>query len=185
MIILEQLIEAKRVVEEAKLPPEYRVAAFEHALKQSLAPGGVVGDSVSAIQLGPDSEPLERIASALGLDIAIVGNVFDVNGSDLNLVFPSSRLDSGKAGGTRQVALLVAAARQALGWDEGNWSSVDLLKPAVTIFGKFDPANFATSIYGMQDVFVFRGTGIDREVRVTKPGMERAAELVREFAAVA
>ena len=180
--ILEQ---AASAVEEAELPQEFRVAAFRkavdiivgaHASQSTVraSPDGFLGDSPS-----PD-DPLAQLASKLQIDPELVGETFYVGNEGLpQLGITPGRLASGKAGATKQIALLLAAARQGGGIEDTTASIA--IRAAVRGFNRLDGNNFASTLREMSDEFVFEGTGRDLKVRVSRAGYIRAASLVTEL----
>jgi hypothetical protein len=126
-----------------------------------------------------DGPSLAAIAKRLGLDPELVGEIYYIDGDRLGLAVASSKLDGKKAASTQQIALLVAAGRQAGGWEE--WTDVSLVREAARDYSRFDQANFASTIKRMGDVFSFRGRARALELRLTRPGYEQAANLVRKL----
>jgi hypothetical protein len=124
---------------------------------------------------------LRGIADRLRLDLETVSDVYHLDGDELGIGIAPSRLDPRKAVGTKQIALLVAAGRQAGSWEE--WTPVRVIRETARDFGRFDSSNFATTIKDMGDVLNIRGRGRQVEVRVTRPGYERAAHLIGELVA--
>ena len=104
-----------------------------------------------------------------------------LDGGTVELVLPPSRFAPAKARATEQIALLVAAARQAAGLDEDGWTSVERIRDACENFKRYDSGNFASAIKGMDDVFTVRGSGRDRRVRMTAPAWQRAKELLSDL----
>jgi hypothetical protein len=77
----------------------------------------------------------------------------------------------------------VAAARQVVGIEE--WTSVSTIRKVVTDYGRLDGGNFAATIQQMADnVAVIRGKGQSRVVKITKPGLEATADLIKGIAGV-
>jgi hypothetical protein len=104
---------------------------------------------------------LAKVAARLGLDPEVVKEVYHVEGDKFEIVVPVARLDTGFSRATKQIALLIPAARQASG-----------MAP-----------NFASAVKetaGLQ----FRQENRKTMVRVTRPGFEAATALVRRLAGV-
>lgn len=170
------LMEAVKAVEDAGVPDDLRVAAFERMFEAIL--GEDAGASSSSTPGDQGSvEGLGQIASRLAISEDLASEVFDVNADHLGLVLSPSKFDPRKARGTQQIALLIAAGRQAAGLDD--WTPMKVIREACREYGRLDIANFATTVKGMGDVFSFRGRGQSVELRVTRPGFERAGELAR------
>jgi hypothetical protein len=182
--VVELLRTAIAAVREADVPPELHAAAFGKAIellgssKKGTPPTAgrpeesrIIGQSSDA-----DSE-MDKVANALNIDAETLAEVYEFESDKLNVVVPASRLESSKKGATRQLALLLAAGRQAGGREE--WTDVKEIRQVCDDFGKFDSANFAFTITSMGDVFSIKGTGQQRKVRVNRTGLELAASLIR------
>lgn len=184
------MMEVVKALDEAGVPDDLRVTAFEKAfdammgptVNASEAPDRTLdqrpgdGSGNAETTNGPS---LAAIARRLGLDPELVGEIYYVEGDALGLAIASSKLHPKKAAATQQIALLVAAGRQAGGWDE--WTPVGRIREVARDYGRFDVANFAGTIKRMGEAFSFRGRGRDVEVRLTRPGYEQAATLAREL----
>ncbi|MGH8983714.1 MAG: hypothetical protein ACRDY6_07540 [Acidimicrobiia bacterium] len=123
---------------------------------------------------------MARIAARLNLSLELVSEVFVVDGEQLELVVGSQRLHQARSRGTEQVALLVAAGRQAAGLDD-SWTETERIREWCDLYRRYDAANFASTIRGMDDVFNIRGPSRNRTVRLTPNGWRRAAALVVEL----
>ena len=87
---------------------------------------------------------------------------------------PARRLSAHKSQATKEIALLIAAGRQAVVPDERT--SARVIRDAVDTYGKRDEANFAGTIAEMDDVFNITGNGQQRRVKVNLTGFEKAGE---------
>jgi hypothetical protein len=181
--VKELLREAVQAVEEAGVPEDLRVAAFEQAFATILGPTEALErppkERTASPTDGTDGDRVGTLAGRLGLDPAIIEDVYYVDNDDLGLSLAPSRFDARKAPGTKQIALLVAAGRQGGGWEE--WTPLRTIREAVRDYGRLDQANFATTIKNMGHAFNLRGRGRQVEVRVTRPGFEQAAQLIRDI----
>lgn len=188
--IAEVLKSALAAVKAADVPPELQSTALEKAIdlivEGGSAPatkppvgagakqrqGHVAGDT----SLG-DESVLGKIAERLKLERVVVEEVFHHDGDDLQIVLGTAKFDKTKRAGTIQLALLLAAGRQASGLEE--WTSVKDIREFAKDFGRFDQANFAYTITKMDDVFMYTGSSAaDRKVKVSRQGYERAAALI-------
>jgi hypothetical protein len=184
------MMEAVKAVEGANVPDDLRVMAFEKSLEALMGAAGLetgtperqVASGSTDVAVPVDGPSLPTIAARLNLDLELVNELYYVDGDSLNLALAASKLDPKKAAGTQQIAILVAAGRQAGGWDE--WTAVARIRAVSRDYGRFDEANFASTIKRMGDVFSFRGRPRQLEVRLTRPGYERAADLARELGGV-
>jgi hypothetical protein len=177
------LREAVQAVEEAGVPEDLRVAAFQQAFTTILGPTEAPERPPAARNAsttdGTESDRVGTLASRLGLDSATVEDVYYVDNDELGLSMAPSRFDARKAPGTKQIALLVAAGRQGGGWEE--WTPLRTIRETVRDYGRLDQANFATTIKNMGHAFNLRGRGHQVEVRVTRPGFEQAAQLIGDM----
>lgn len=181
--VSEVLKAAAREVDEADIPDDLRVVAFSKAIDLLTATGPVhgmrAGDGAQAKSASMDSgddELLRKIASKLGLDIEVVSEAYYFEDGELQLNIPAVRLDSRKAPAMKQLALLVAAGRQAAGLDDATPFGV--IREVCDQYGRLDGPNFAGTIKQMNDVFIFKGSGQKQMVRMTRPGWERASDSV-------
>jgi hypothetical protein len=122
---------------------------------------------------------LDRVANRLRLDRAVVADVFDDGDGSIDVIVSPRKLDPAKARATKQLALLVVAARQAAELEE--WTDVDEVRRLAEDYKKYDSANFASAIKEMQDDFRVKQVGRKITVKLGRPGWDRATELVRRL----
>ena len=127
------------------------------------------------------SDGLGAIAQKLSLPPEVVAEVFDISSGTLDVVIGFSRLADGDAAGTKQLAILVAAGRQAAGIDTDGWTPAAEIREICKEFGKYDQANFGSTLKSMDRVFSISGSGRDRKVKMTRAGWEHVADLVSEL----
>lgn len=130
-----------------------------------------------------EGDILGRVASGLKIPRDVVELVYDSKDGQLGVVLSPRRLASDKANATRQIAQIVAAGRQAAGIEE--WTPMAAVRAVVSDYGRLDSGNFAAHVQGggLDHAFLFRGKGLGREVKVTRGGMEAAAELIVRLSA--
>ena len=88
----------------------------------------------------------------------------------------NDRIDSAKKSATQQIALLVCAARTALGLE----CTTDHIREVAEEYQRLDEANFARAVGSARGLTVKGQRGTRRRVvRMTIPGKESTAELVR------
>jgi hypothetical protein len=172
------LAEAAKVVDEAGVPEDLRAAAFQAAVQALTAEGEGSGDPSGATPQATEG-PLASIAATLGLELPLVADVYFEDGDRLGIGVAASKLERGKSAGARQLALLVAAGRQAGGYEE--WTPSSEIRHVCDDFGRFDSSNFASTLADMGDVFQIRGSRQQREVRLKRPGLEAAGQLIRKL----
>jgi hypothetical protein len=172
----EILVEAARIVDDIGLPDELRAVGFGKAIDLVARAKAPPGDA-SYVET---SDELGSIALKLGLPEESVHGIYHRDGDALGIGVAPVMLEKSPARATKQLALLLAAGRQAGGYDEG-WTTVGRIRDVCREFGRLDAPNFAGSITEMTDVFTFRGKGTKREVHLTQPGWERARDLIRSL----
>jgi len=184
------MMEAVKAVQDANVPEDLRVTAFEKSFDALIGSEGKAGGGEERagsggqreLETGMNGPSLDGVTARLSLDPELVSEIYYVDGDSLGLALASSKLDPRKAVGTQQIALLIAAGRQAGGWEE--WTSIERIREVCRDYGRFDVANFASTIKRMGDIFSFRGRARQLELRLTRPGFEEAAELARELGGV-
>jgi hypothetical protein len=178
----------------ANVPDDLRPVAFETILIARLredtgrASDPTVSKPLQLLAGGHDGDdfapapPMESIAQRLGLDIETVKEVFNVTTEgEIELVVPAAKLPAASAIATKDIALLVAAARQAGGGEE--WTPFGAIRTVADDYRRLDSSNFATTIQDMKNFFAIRSSSPrKKEVRMTRPAWERASALVRELA---
>jgi hypothetical protein len=178
---------AYAAVSQAQIPAELQPMALAKAVdllassSSQVSPPGGPPAALQVLPPGSDgSAPvLETIAKNLGLDVATVAEVFSFDDQDgLTIVLGPSKFKPSRAAGMAQLALLIAAARQAAGIEE--WTPAAIVRDVAKDFNRFDQANFAKTLAGMDRVFMFKGTSAhDRRVRVNRAGKEEAATMIK------
>lgn len=185
--------DASAAVDAAAIPEKRHAPAFEMALKVLIAEAGLLGPShppeASAArptintstgrdsQSEVDGDPLARIAAKAQITVEQVKEVYRLDGPELSLVVGAKLIDSNKAGGARQITLLLAGGRQAAGFEE--WTRTAQTRDACVLYNRFDSSNYASTVTSMAQFFNFHGKGANREIRLTMPGWEEWAALVQ------
>jgi hypothetical protein len=167
-IVLKALLEARLDVS-APAAPTFHGAA-----------GHVKPDPAALNQPVDDRDVMGKISAVLKVDRDTLELVYALQDNEPHVVVAPKRIAPNKAEATRQLGQLVAAARQAAGLEE--WTSTATIRKIVTDYGRLDGGNFAASIQQMDSVAVIRGKGQQREVKITKPGLEATADLIKSLA---
>ena len=190
--------QAGRIVVDADLPEALREHAFARTLDVLLRDAGLAGAGSSATRPAPaplldahaedagivDAEgPLAAIATRVGISPPEAREVYRLEHDRVVLVVGDKKLDRTKATGSRQITLLVAGGRQAAGFEE--WTPLAHARELCAIYNRLDSKNYAATVKAMADAFNLHGQGIHREVRLTMPGWDEWAELVRRLASPA
>jgi hypothetical protein len=178
------LREAAAAVAAAELPEELRSVAFGKAVDMLVAapaPGHETDNKRYGRQDQPSrsDDPLQQIATKLETDIDVIDEIFDHEAGEPKLIISRSKLDSSKKAATKQITLLVVAARQASGVDQ--WTESKVIREVATDYGKFDRANFAAAVSELEDELSFSGTRRARKVKMRRDGFKRTAALIRQL----
>jgi hypothetical protein len=182
------LSDARAAVDAASLPEEWQTAAFTEVLRHLL--GGSGGSApfmpvhLPASPVPPtvgEGNGVAKFAKRVGLDEAVLHDIYGFEGGGVSLHVASTKIAVSKKSATREIALLIVAARQGIGVDDG-WTAVSHIREVLHNYNRFDSSNFATNIKAVSDAFNFRGKGASVEIRLTQPGWEIASAFVREIA---
>lgn len=189
MEISEILRKAYDEVEESNIPEEYRIKAFEKSIDLIV---GHKGETIKSVATNSSSDGSNQagdtsssvigsISSELDIPTVVLEEVYymDEDNDQLKIIIGSSKLEDSIAGATKEIALLIAGARQLGGIED--WTSTDLIRQECEYFNKYDSTNFAKTIKRMDDVFSFIGSGQSRKVKINRPGLEKLAELINSI----
>ena len=185
--ISDHLKEALNDVQNAQIPEVLMPLAFEEALRlRGGKPGAQPKDSSGSGSQGSNGgQPsavdgdLSDIATRFGVDLNAINEVFVQKDGEVHLAIGSKAIASGKATGTKEIALLVAGARQAIGSED--WTTVNAIRDECKHYGRYDASNYGSTITEMENLFQFTGKGQSREVKMRQPAWEEAGELVRRL----
>lgn len=177
------LANAARAVKDANVPDELKGSAFEKAIDMlagRISPAAPVPQPAVASSAAPASPSqsgslLDRLAARLRLDREAVDAVFTENGEEIAVTVPPDKLAKARSAGTREIALLVAAAGQATG-DEPT--AGDEIRRVAEDYDRFDGPNNAATLADMKGTFLIGGTSRARTYRLTKPGWAAATTLI-------
>lgn len=196
MQLEEALKLAKEAVESAELPADWQPTAFKVSLgyllgtlavspgNQSVpaSPGNAPGNAEPSTHTA--NEGVQKFASRVKVPVPALEDVYEFDEELVRLHVGAAKISTSKSQAAREVAILVAAARQGTGLDDG-WTATSHIRQALTDYGRLDASNFAANMKKVSDAFNFRGKGAATEVRLTQPGWEIAAQMVRKVAGVA
>jgi len=177
------LRQAADAVVEAHLPDAVQSIAFDKAV-DLIAGVATTGNrpAKKQAQMGPGSDSgdvLEKIATRLDVDRELIDETFEATNGHVALTIARSKLEEQKTRGTKQIALLVSAARQAAGIEE--WTEAKTIRAIADHYGKYDSPNFAAAIAELGDFFSFSGSGANRKLRMRRAGFEEAANLITKL----
>jgi hypothetical protein len=182
----------KEVLEDldaAQVPQDLREVAFTLGMK------ALLGGSSSPLLQTTSQPPLPQLnvpargtaptadspgallASRLGVTYEDVSEVFSFSEKGPELIVGSSKIPAQAAAAAKELAILIAAARQGTALEE--WTAFSDIRDALAQYGRLDSNNFATTMKELDAVFSFRSPSPrKREVKLNRPGWERATALV-------
>jgi hypothetical protein len=176
---------------QTELPIEFQLAAYPTLLQYQLANTPPSTDHAPASGATPATDRRKgaelgnadssALARRLGREQPALEDIYDLSGNPPSLIVSVRKLDTSVSGATSQIALLVTAARQGSGADD--WTQTAEIRTVCQEYSRFDSNNFAGTLTAMGEEFAFRGKGVSREVRLTRPGWERVSELLAELGA--
>jgi hypothetical protein len=181
---------AAKAVNAAELPDPLREVAFGKAF-DALAGMGTTsapthGDSTEAGATGTgDGAPVDetsligKIAAKLKVTEDQVESVYEERAGELHLAVAKSKLPDGKRPAMREIALLVAAGRQAAGMEEQT--KTQTIREECVNAGVLAKNHFAEDVGALGDYVSYKSVGSNRELRVIRPGYDEAAKRVRRI----
>jgi hypothetical protein len=186
--ITQALTLAQEAVLKVKLPEEWREPWGREVLRRLLAEGqprpSQLDELVPAVAVPPAADSgLGRLAARVGVPESALADVFAVEGDDVALHVPTARISAAKSRATREIALLIVAARQGAGNDE-SWTDISHVRDALAQYNRYDQSNFAKYIRDTDDVFNLRGKPV-QNLRLTRPGWEAAEAMIKSLAGLA
>lgn len=174
-----------KVLEDADVPESLRATALPAIIELMArhAPGSpamaLIPYDSAAAHPQRSEDLVERLARRLAVDREVVEGVYTSDGSTLDISVNPARLPRSKSTGTKALALLLTALRQGAGDEE--FTAVDDIRRLAQEFGRYDGPNFASAITEMRGVFLVKGPARQRALKLTRPGWQQAADLVREL----
>lgn len=175
--------QAHSAVEAANLPTDVRAAAFSVVLEHILGVEEPIGNAAKpgAPRLAdPVSDAVASMAAKLGVDQTAVQRAFEIVDDKPVLTLPRSRLPKAKGPASRTIAVVLVAANQ-LGLKR-EWTQISTVKEACQMFGVLDPKNFSSYVKADNEIFIGRAKDGQRELKLTRQGMEEAATTIKSLA---
>jgi hypothetical protein len=183
MEITEALRAAKQAIEQADLPETWQERAYGEVLHALLGGGEPAASSAVATlprEVGAGSgSGLQKLAARFGVHEEALADVFAIEDDAVTVHVASGKLSATKSRATREVALLIAGARQGIGIDEA-WTDITHVRNTLTQYNRYDRGNFAKYLRETQDVFNFKGKPVSH-IRLTRQGWEAATELIKNL----
>ena len=185
---------ARTATEDLVDDPILRQIAFKQVLAHLLAGGTPAAATIVNRQgIAPDSAPTtyeadgafaseQQRADALAHYFKTtpenIHHIFSLSEVEPTLVLPSSRLAESKAVATREIALLLAGARTALGQE----TTTTQIREVADHFAKLDARNFMASLGQLSELSVLgKPRSPNRIVRMRATGAEAAQALAERI----
>ena len=185
MEVKDILAAAKKAVEEAGIPDDLKLTAFGKAIDLYSSSVTLLRTESQNTDIGSPQAPsghesdeslMDRIAKHLKLDRTIIDEVYYEEDGEVRLSVSKSKIESSKSAGTKQLAVLISAGRQASGLEEVT--SFEVIRQVAEDYNRLDSTNFAKAVDAMGHIFSFRGQGKSRSVKLGRPGFEEASKYV-------
>jgi hypothetical protein len=177
--------DALQAMKDAELPERLEPAALPALIellgRQSIpaASTALVPYQPAGAHAVPTGNLLDRLATKLSIPLEVVEGVYTSDGSTVDISVHPGRLPRSRSTATKALGLLVTAMRQSTGDEE--FTSVDEIRRVAQEYDRYDGPNFASAINEMRGSFLVKGSARQRQLKLTRPGWQRAADMVREL----
>ncbi len=182
------LTNAVKSVTDAKVPDDLRAIGFEKAIDlyagavvaalSAAAPPAAASTTAGAAPAAAMGSSLDRLATRLRLGRDVVDAVYTESGDTIAVTVPPDKLNKARSIGTREIALLVAAAHQAISDDA---TTADQIRHVAQDYDRFDGPNYASTLADMKGNFLIGGNSRARTYKLTKPGWAAATALISKI----
>lgn len=175
------LREAFDAVSAAELPKEVQSVALGKAV--DLIAG--LGSTTAAREVRREvpevdvSDLLGKIAAKFQVDRELIEDTYEVVDGSVNLAVGRTKLETAKTKGTKQVAHLLAAGRQAAGLEDSTETKV--IRAVADDYGKLDSPNFASAVAELDEFFKITGEGAAKRLKARRGAFEEAGKLVTKL----
>lgn len=175
----------------ANVPPDLREVAFTLGMNVLLGttssppaqtePLPVRQLDAPALGTAPTGDsPAAKLAARLAVSYDDITEVFGFGEKGPELIVGSGKIPTQAAAAAKDIAILIAAARQGTALEE--WTAFSDIRDACSQYGRLDSNNFATTMKELDAYFSFRSPSPRRrEVKLNRPGWEKAAASVRRL----
>ena len=154
------------------------VLRFALSESKSEAPGP---ERVSANGAGDETQgDIQRIAEYLKISEEAANAVFDLSSGKPLLGIPSHQLPKARKAATREIALALCAAYEALGLDPPD---TDVVRQECERYDRYDSANFASTLGAMGGRLTPKGPPRSQKktLIISVPGREEATSIVKRW----
>lgn len=194
---LAELVAAAREATAELEDADLRRTAFERVLDHLLrngedkesqgasvgaAPRRAVPDAASADYadqvFADEQQRVDVVARYFKIEPDDVGHIFDLSSEEPELAIHTSKLDAQKSLAVREIGLLIAGARTALGQD----TATSHIKSAADQYGRLDAGDFMKTLGAMSEISVLGRPGSpNRVVRMKALGAEMSQTLAQRL----
>lgn len=170
------LREAYDAVKAAKLPTEVEGVALSKAVDLIAGVRQAQGEVKKEEVAADPGDLLGKIGAKFRVNRELIEDTFEVEDGSVNLTISRTKLEALKTKGTKQIALLLAAGRQAAGLEKATETKV--IRTVAEEYGKLDPPNFASTLAEMTDSFIISGARADKTMKARRGTFEEAGRLI-------
>ena len=125
-----------------------------------------------------EQQRVDEVSRYFKIEPEDVGHIFDLSSDEPELAIHSSKLDAQKSPAVREICLLVAGARTALGQD----TATSHIKSAADHYGRLDTGNFMKTLSAMPEISVLGKPGSpNRVVRMKALGAEMSQAVAQRL----
>ena len=179
-VVTKILREAYEAVHAANLPADVQSVALGKAVDLLAgAPTGAPREVKKGEAIVYPGDLLSKIAAKFAVDRDLIEDAFDVADGKVTLAINGATLDTVKTKGTKEIALLVAGARQAAELEDATETKV--VRAVVDDYSRLDPPNFAAAVAELGDFFKLTGTGASKTMKARRGAFEEAGKLIKKL----
>ena len=140
-------------------------------------PDAVADDHADQV-FADEQQRVDVVARYFKIEPEDVGHIFDLSSEEPELAIHSNKLDAQKSPAVREICLLVAGARTALGQD----TATSHIRSAADHYGRLDAGNFMKTLSAMSEISVLGRPGSpNRVVRMKALGAEMSQALAQRL----
>ena len=178
-LLNECLKEAKEMVDSMSFDePEVKAAALTKTLELLVKSAGSEPQSNELQNESGNNEFFTKLSRKLDLAIPLLKKVYFVKNEEVSLLVKTSDLSKSMRAATREIALLITAARQVAGFEDET--SNQLIKELCNRkYRCYDQKNFSTHIADLRDVMHIRTENSKLKfLTIAEPGYEELKILI-------
>lgn len=165
------------LLEEATVPKELWPTVFEN-LWRDMRPEAHRNGSATDGSRDPASDAYAELARRVNVPKEALADMYALEDGVLAVKISARLLPDGRSAATVDLALLICAGSEASGLDE---TPSDMIRAVCSHYGRFDSANFASTMKAADMHWQMSGKGQKRSYRLRAPGWEAAGEILRRL----